>query len=515
VIRLTFHALLLVASLFRPTVARATFPGGNGLLVYTVPTSVQSGGAIWKLNPDLTGEAAFTVFPPQSFFRNPKWSPGGKSIAAWQGLVGGPVLYLTVNDAGGDTIGFTDVQGVQTLVPGFIENAGPTWSPDETQLAVALGLAGGGVYLIDIATQAIHLVAANPSADVIYDQPAWSPDGTQIAVRIHQSLVGTYGHRDDIGVFPAGGGAVTNLTNNRNPDGSDGDAGCASGGPNWRPDGHRIVYHLGACDRPIVNQGVASPDPYSRIAAVDVPGGALTLLAPRALDVFPAYSPDGTMIVAWGIPFQQNTLHFFTAAGAPLSSFITSAGLVTGPPDWQPIVAGRRLDASLAVDPTEVSLGTEFTATLTVKNPLSQNLLIDVQPVGNLALTGDGEVLRISGPEPASVAALAPGASQAFAWKYQATKVGTAVLKGQVQGHERDGTLVTVDAKCGLGGGASSPLHSRAADPPATCRIDGGTEVTISQCTVELEDESSTLEIVTLDGDSTEPAGHNYPSGGT
>src|SRR6185295_11075182 len=131
-------------------------------------------------------------------FINPRWSPSGSRIAVWQGLaVNPPSISLVIAPASGDTIVSGDISNVLTLSPGNVANAGPTWSPDETKLAIALGTSPGGIYVLDVATKALTQVLANPSVNYIYDQPAWSPDGSRIAIRIHQKGVGTYGHRDD------------------------------------------------------------------------------------------------------------------------------------------------------------------------------------------------------------------------------------------------------------------------------------------------------------------------------
>jgi Tol biopolymer transport system component len=118
-------------------------------------------------------------------------------------------------------------------------------------------------------------------------------------VRIHQQGVGTYNFRDDIGVVPAGGGTVTNLTANRNPDGSLGDAGCPNGGPAWSPDSTTIVFHDGQCLRP---DPVTVTGWGSRLASVVVQSGALTLLTPIPPNTGTGFrnashSPDGERLV--------------------------------------------------------------------------------------------------------------------------------------------------------------------------------------------------------------------------
>src|SRR5262249_41942349 len=156
-----------------------------------------TGTALWRLEPDLSEDVAFTTFPTSIALVNPRWSPSGSRIAVWQFVAVNPAnIHLAIASAGGDTIGFIDLQSdVLDVAPGFVGNAGPTWSPDETKLAIALGSSPGGIYIVDIATKALTQVLANPSVNYIYDQPAWSPDGSRIAVRIHQTGVGTYGHR--------------------------------------------------------------------------------------------------------------------------------------------------------------------------------------------------------------------------------------------------------------------------------------------------------------------------------
>lgn len=156
---------------------------------------------------------------------------------------------------------------------------------------------------------------------------------------------------------------------------------------------------------------------------------------------------------------------------------------------------------------------------MTAKN-IAGDDLTDVRPAGPLALAGEGEAEVVSGPVPASVPRLVPGASQAFVYELDSTAGGTLVVRGRVQGMTPEGDTVTADAKCGVGGSASvRALGPATADEPAppVCRIDGGSEVEIIPCTIELMDISvpGRLDRASASGDRAPPTGTATPPGGT
>jgi len=90
--------------------------------------------------------------------------------------------------------------------------------------------------------------------------------------------------------------------------------------------------------------------------------------------------------------------------------------------------AQESLTAAIAAAPATVSVGQSITVTLTVTNSTTAAAegVVPSVPV----VTGSATVAVSTGPLPASVAALAPGASETFTWIYQSTGAGSLAFAG-------------------------------------------------------------------------------------
>lgn len=206
-------------------------------------------------------------------------------------------------------------------------------------------------------------------------------------------------------------------------------------------------------------------------------------------------------------------------AGLTCAQAVAAAADDWRDPEVLALVPVNPLEATLAVDPADIGVGAKFTATMTVHNG-GTTPVTAVQPAALPTLEGDGEIRLLEGPTPATVESLAGGASATFTWRYEATVAGTAVLKAQVQGQSGQGTTLTVDAKCGLGG---SPAVAAIPRDAGTCPLDGkGAVVKIAPCSITIDTwvnegvNSDDLTLTKLGADSPPPEGdHNYPAGGT
>ena len=207
--------LVVLALLLVSLPAYATFPGKNGKIVFTAnPTGTWQ---MYTINADGTDMTQITNLPPTSIEGwIPSFSPDGKKIAFCHDMTGAPEIY-TIN---ADGSGLTQV-----------------------------------------------------TFDNLFDCAArWSPDGTQIAFAHAVPLT----LQTVIATMPAGGGAITNLTNEF----------WSAFIPTYTPDGSRITF--------VTTQGGF----IGVVRIMDSNGSHQKQLTRPSLEGFPAdISPDGKHIL--------------------------------------------------------------------------------------------------------------------------------------------------------------------------------------------------------------------------
>jgi hypothetical protein len=234
---------------------RATFPGNNGLLAYTLPSGV------WAVNSDGTGpRLATAVLPVRA--SDPSWAPDGNRIA-----------FANTNVAtGGIWVVRADGTGSRRVTQESTDTA-PAWSPDGTRLAfVRSQNRFDRIFVVNEDGGGLGVVT--PFVDVHVQDPEWSPDGSRFV----------FSDGGDIYVVNADGSGLRKLTGRGTP-------GELRGGrwPSWSPDGTTIAFGSLDSIRVIRPDGTGnrelvggrrevwelswSPD-GTKIAFVDDPGGA-------------------------------------------------------------------------------------------------------------------------------------------------------------------------------------------------------------------------------------------------
>lgn len=187
--------------------------------------------------------------------RSPVWSPDGKWVAFTSDR-GKQADIWVVPSAGGTEIRVTDDASVEELMQ---------WLPD-SRLAFLTGSGQGSLWSMSLSDS----TAAQLTPDsMVVGTPNLSPDGGRVAFMIYRP-----GGEKDVGVMPAGGGAIKLVV---------------SGGPvddrlAWSPDGTRLAFQS---DR------AGSPDVW----VADVTSGELHRLTTWARQEYgPAWSGDGSAI---------------------------------------------------------------------------------------------------------------------------------------------------------------------------------------------------------------------------
>jgi Tol biopolymer transport system component len=479
---------LVVMALAVPAASHAAFPGSNGRIAFYY----EGTGGLWTVNPD--GSDFAEVISDTGRWIGPNWSKDGKWLA----------VGIDDPQAGTTDIWILEFDGVgieQLTTSGRATS--PSWSPDGTEIAfsclheenpVPQGIDGEEICVVNVGTKAVRMLT-DPSDGVLGYFPTWSPQG-DVIVFSGGHTVEVDGeeepHVDLFAVAPTGG-QITNLT----PDALQEDF------PDFSPDGTMLAFMLNTTE---------FPGPGG-VGIVGASGGVGTYVTDVRGDLHPAWSPDGTKIAfSRFVAGVSQIMVVDKGGGQPVQ--ITDAPYHCFHPDWQSIQTA--LTASLVVTPGSIGVGDHLTVTMTARNGTGEDLT-DVQPAGPLTLEGEGQAELVSGPAPASVATLGAGESQPFVYELDATAVGTLVVKGRVQAKTPEGDTVTATARCGGEGAALRVRAGVAADEPAppVCRIDGGAEVEILPCTIELVDISPPRDLDRLGGDHAPPPGTNTPPGGT
>jgi TolB protein len=277
----TLRTLALLAvpiALVCATPASATFPGGNGKLVFQRPAGPQMD--LFTIRPD--GSHAKKLVGGRAFDEKAEWSPDGRRIAFARGNVSGDRGEIwTANAKGRDLRRLTTWNAIA---------GAPTWTADERI-----------VYFTtkdfppdDLPPSELYSMAADGSDqrrltydEVIQVDPQVSPADGTVAYVAFDPVPGEPGVFDlglfSIAVDGSGQKALAPFSSKR-------DVLTAS----WSPDGSRIVAEV-AWARPPVEPG--GSDRQSDLVLMNADGtGLRRLTRTRTLETNPVWSPDGRLI---------------------------------------------------------------------------------------------------------------------------------------------------------------------------------------------------------------------------
>jgi hypothetical protein len=220
---------------------RATFPGQNGRLAYTLAQN------LYTVNPDGTDRRALTSTPRTLRAFDPGWAPDGNRIAFFNGGPGVAGVYV-IN---------ADGTGLRRVTNGA-QDRHPTWSPDGGRIAFTRQ-DGTFIRLFVVNADGSGLVGVTNGVHV--QDPEWSPDGSRF----------TFSDGGRVYVVNADGSGLTLLTAGET---------ASARSPTWSPDGSLIAFaSLGAIK-------VTAPD-----------GSGRRDLIPGLREVWEvSWSPDGRQI---------------------------------------------------------------------------------------------------------------------------------------------------------------------------------------------------------------------------
>jgi Tol biopolymer transport system component len=268
----------------------------------------------------------------------PRWSPDGRSLI-FERAIGDTEppfpsreqtshAYFRVNADGSGLAELSNTRNRRLFEP-------VAWSPDGQRFAVAIVPVSTSTSQIEVqnvdGTQSTTITHASTDAG----EPAWSPDGSTIAF----STIASVGGREIHLINPDGSNARA-ITSARV-----GDCTLVFTGPNWSPDGRRLV-----ATRTVLCPGIGNQS--SDLVVMNQDGSGITAIAQlQCCDVHfaePVWSPDGTRIVyehseveatpACGGAFK--CLIIMNADGSDQHEIHPNAGVFDYAPDWQPIPLG-------------------------------------------------------------------------------------------------------------------------------------------------------------------------------
>jgi Ca2+-binding RTX toxin-like protein len=289
--------LALACSLLLAPASEAAFPGKNGKIAFSNPVP---GGSleIFTVNPDGSGTAMLTANSVVD--TAPAWDADGRRIAFVREAAGLREIWVMNADGTGQT---RLTSGETDATPAFFPDGRIVFARFNANQNFDLWTMNG-----DGSAAAQLTFASSDDLD-----PVVSPSGATIAYVV-QTAIDVY----HVNTMSSGGSAPTPLVSPVNPN-------FGETGPNFAPDGSRLVF--GYCGSP-------PDDCTSAIAGAAAAGGAATVITGKTGAMFPAYSPDGTLVVysrPTG-PVTPDELALVAPTGGPNQVFVTGFD-----PDWQPI----------------------------------------------------------------------------------------------------------------------------------------------------------------------------------
>ena len=272
--------------------------------------------AIFTIRPDGTDVRRIT-YPARGIeTAHPDWSPDGGLIAymratfPWDDAV--PRHLFVVRADGSHR---TDLTEGACAPPRCFGEEDPAWSPDGRRIAFFRTTRhGASIFVMSRAGTERRQVTSPPARRFADKAPSWSPAGDELVfVRSDDAR-----ERSSLFVVALDGTAPRRIT----------PWGEGLSPPEWSPDGHWIVF--------------SRPDEaeMGQVLLVHPDGSGLHAITGRRDGdwVWPAFSPDGRMIVAVRIPGEhsENDVYVMRRDGTGIRPVTTGLSIhpAEGLPDW-------------------------------------------------------------------------------------------------------------------------------------------------------------------------------------
>ncbi len=191
---------------------------------------------------------------------SPAWSPDGKQLAYVSFESGRSAIYVQ----NVETAKRTRVASYKGI------NSAPAWSPDGTKLAFTTSKNGNAdIYMLDLDSRKLTPITSSRAIDT---EAAWSPDGSSI---VFTSDRGGSPQIYQIAIGPSGStGKARRLTYE----------GSYNARASFSADGRKLVM-------------VHRSGGRYQIAAMELKGSQLTIIADTRLGESPSFSPNGDMVL--------------------------------------------------------------------------------------------------------------------------------------------------------------------------------------------------------------------------
>lgn len=251
---------------------------------------------------------------------------------------------------------------VQNLLPDFVKDFAPAWSPDGTRIAFATDAKTG---FPTGSTEAIYVANADGSdarrlteIGQRNDLPTWSPDGREIAFLSDRD--GNW----DLYVMNADGTNVRNVTRNTADNcacAGDEDVGFGSRDrPSWSPDGSLIAF----------SSDLADSGRNLDVFTIHPDGTGLRRLTKNlAEDGWPDWSPDGSQIAFESYRDGDDEIYVMSANGGAVRQLTFNEGIRDGNPEWSP--DGRSIAFTSQRDDLEAPRDDIFVMNADGSNPVN------------------------------------------------------------------------------------------------------------------------------------------------